>query len=1130
MNNPGATMTEKKFKLSDKFIEKYQKVKPPFGFNGLGELVYMRTYSRIKEDGSNEQWWETIRRVVEGTYRMQQKHIDAYRLGWDNAHAQRSAQEMYDRMFNMKFLPPGRGLWSMGTPMVEDKGLTAALLNCAFISTEEMKDNPTEPFTWLMDASMLGVGVGFDVKGEGSFIIKGINTKKPVTKFIISDDREGWVESVGLLLDHVFSGRGPLEFDYSLIRAAGLPIKGFGGVAAGSAPLKELHDRILNNLQKCAGEPISARNIVDVQNMIGACVVAGNIRRSAEIVFGDYEDQDYLDLKNYKVNPDREEYGWTSNNSIFADLGMDYSEAARRTRINGEPGYVWLDNIRGYSRMNNGPDNKDRRAKGTNPCFSGDTLIAVADGRGSVPIKELAEKGDDVAVYSLSPEGKVEIQWARCPRETRTGAKMVRVTLDDGSFLDVTPDHKFIMMDGTDKEAKELVNGDSLPRLTKRVEQIAKNGKDYWRMSCNVLDGRKDKIMEHRLVSEFFHGNKYKSLYDSSKESGWIKGGIVIHHQNYNGLDNNPDNLKVMTFKDHAEMHSKVDRLGEKNGMWGKEHSQETKDKIGKKTSERCSSPDFIEKLKASHSDSERQEASERLSANKKEWDKEYYLDQEAKTDLKTVWIQDKLHAVKECDICGSELILPWRERHRAFCSMDCANSAPVSLFNRTKGVRTAYVSKQKDVFHKQMMAYKDCKDILGREPTMLEWAEECSKKNVSKRIRTGLDHRDWNPYTIHSYAEVKQRAEVYNHRVTSVIELEGEHTVYNLTVDKHHTVGIITSSDDKHMSGIYVHQCVEQSLESKECCTLVETFPDKHDDIEDYKRTLKFAYLYAKTTTLGNTHWPETNRVMLRNRRIGCSMSGIAQFTAHRGLNELKKWCEEGYKSIQEYDQTYSDWLAVPKSIKTTSVKPSGSVSLVAGSTPGIHHPESRFYIRRVRLAIKSPLVNPLKKAGYKIEPCFGQEDSTLVVEIPVDCGNKVRKIGQLSIWEQFMMAAFMQKYWADNQVSCSIYFDPEKEGDQIEHCLNHFQYQLKGISLLPKFKEGAYKQMPYEEIDEETYKKMAAGLKKVNFSHVAGNEANVERFCDGVSCEIQLPPAKDSETTSVTPVAEVKAEEPKK
>jgi hypothetical protein len=76
MNNTGATMTEKKFKLSDKFIEKYQKVKPPFGFNGLGELVYMRTYSRIKEDGSNEQWWETIRRVVEGTYRMQQKHID----------------------------------------------------------------------------------------------------------------------------------------------------------------------------------------------------------------------------------------------------------------------------------------------------------------------------------------------------------------------------------------------------------------------------------------------------------------------------------------------------------------------------------------------------------------------------------------------------------------------------------------------------------------------------------------------------------------------------------------------------------------------------------------------------------------------------------------------------------------------------------------------------------------------------------------------------------------------------------------------------------------------------------------------------------------------------------------------
>ena len=68
----------------------------------------------------------------------------------------------------------------------------------------------------------------------------------------------------------------------------------------------------------------------------------------------------------------------------------------------------------------------------------------------------------------------------------------------------------------------------------------------------------------------------------------------------------------------------------------------------------------------------------------------------------------------------------------------------------------------------------------------------------------------------------------------------------------------------------------------------IVETFPENHDDFEDYARTLKYAYLYAKTVTLGRTHWSDTNRVMLRNRRIGCSVSGVAQFITNRGLDEL--------------------------------------------------------------------------------------------------------------------------------------------------------------------------------------------------------------------------------------------------
>ena len=358
-----------KFKLSENFVSKYKRKKAPFGFNGLGELVYMRTYSRIKDDGKNERWWETVQRVVEGTYSMQKNHIDNYQLGWNAWQAQKSAQEMYDRIFNMKFLPPGRGLWAMGTPITEEKNLYAALNNCAFVSTSTLKEDYSKPFCFLMDASMLGVGVGFDTKGANEIVVKGINKSRNKEVFEIPDTREGWVESLRLLLESYFHGTSAIDFDYSKIRLAGEPIKGFGGVSSGPEPLKEVHDDIRKVLEGNSGEPITVTTIVDIMNLIGKCVVAGNVRRTAEIVFGDPNSEEYLDLKNYKVNPHRDQYGWTSNNSIFAELGMDYTDAAKRIVDNGEPGFAWLENMRHYSRMKNGGDDKDHRAMGGNPCL-----------------------------------------------------------------------------------------------------------------------------------------------------------------------------------------------------------------------------------------------------------------------------------------------------------------------------------------------------------------------------------------------------------------------------------------------------------------------------------------------------------------------------------------------------------------------------------------------------------------------------------------------------------------------------------------------------------------------------------------------------------------------------------------
>lgn len=305
---------------------------------------------------------------------------------------------------------------------------------------------------------------------------------------------------------------------------------------------------------------------------------------------------------------------------------------------------------------------------------------------------------------------------------------------------------------------------------------------------------------------------------------------------------------------------------------------------------------------------------------------------------------------------------------------------------------------------------------------------------------------------------------------------------------------------------------CLEQTLESYELCCLAETFPFHHNTKEEYLDTLKSAFLYAKIVTLGLTHWKETNSIMSRNRRIGVSMTGIMQFLNKFGIEELRSWSEDGYTFLKNYDRFLSNKLAVPESIKITSIKPSGTVSLLGGATPGIHFPHSRFYIRRVRLGANSNLVEELKRNGYHVEPDVMQPNDTVVVSFPIDLGEGVKTINDTNMWEQLSLAAFMQKYWADNQVSCTVSFDNETEGNQIKAALDVFQYQLKGISFLPilggKHKNSSpYPQMPYEEVNKEKYNELMKGIKtkqiseKVKQSEVEKYDSN---FCDSDSCNI--------------------------
>jgi len=238
-----------------------------------------------------------------------------------------------------------------------------------------------------------------------------------------------------------------------------------------------------------------------------------------------------------------------------------------------------------------------------------------------------------------------------------------------------------------------------------------------------------------------------------------------------------------------------------------------------------------------------------------------------------------------------------------------------------------------------------------------------------------------------------------------------------------------------------------------------------------------------------------------MRNRRIGCSMSGIVQAMNRHGRREFLEWCDNGYEFIRDLDRTYSEWLCIPRSIKVTSVKPSGTVSLLCGASPGIHYPHSEYYIRNIRVANTSPLVNAAAKAGYLVENDAYASD-TSCISFPVKEEHYQKGKSDVTIWEQFANAGDMQKHWADNQVSITVTFKTAESRD-IKTCLEIYETRLKSVSLLPLMDgDHGYTQAPYIEITKDQYEEMKAKTTAIDFS--ASRHEVTEKFCDGDTCVI--------------------------
>lgn len=296
---------------------------------------------------------------------------------------------------------------------------------------------------------------------------------------------------------------------------------------------------------------------------------------------------------------------------------------------------------------------------------------------------------------------------------------------------------------------------------------------------------------------------------------------------------------------------------------------------------------------------------------------------------------------------------------------------------------------------------------------------------------------------------------------------------------------------------------CAEVQLQSYEGCNLQEIFLPNLNSEQEFIEACRLMHRWGKRVSNEPYHVPETDKIVKKNRRIGTGITGCLQSDLF-----VPEVLDRGYQAIQKENKEYSKLLGIPESKRVTTIKPSGSVSLVADTTAGIHPAFSRYYIRRVRFASNDALINILRDAGHKIEPVKRFDGTldhdTLVVDFPCEtpAGTPVAD-EDWDTWKQLEVLKMVQKHWSDNSVSVTVYYKKE-EIEQLKEWLKDNLSDIKTISFLCHNEHG-FDQAPYEAITKEEFEKLSKNIRPIKLdSFEAGSDL------DNLECQNGVCPIK--------------------
>lgn len=973
------------FRLTDNFIAKFKGKQPQWG--PLGFVTFKRSYARDKGNGRTEEYWETCQRVVEGTFLIQKLHCKQNHLTWNERKAQQSAQEMFKRMWEFKFLPPGRGLWAMGTDFVIEKS-SAPLYNCfagneKFFVHHGLHNGGWECLTFKEAyARQSNVTVAHTGHRLATAEVRSFGVQ-PLTRVVLKPlhgNRTNYRHTIKVTPNHRWILSDGTETT-ALQVGDDIPINSFTGYdedSIGVAPSWDsyydmgfIHGMIFGDgTQNChypnrfmllACDEKIQKNLYRAQQLpvwSDIQFVSQNTQRSTNGI-----DYPYLSVtcpRNLKALPTSGNYlymkgfleGWIAadghtDNAFTLTLDSQNQDAAN-----------WLDvwaAVLGYPIVG-----RSQETASTN--FGPRTSPLIRTALAFNPKKPVVFRVESIT--SLPPEEVFcAVVTEHKPKQFTLAGGLLTGNCGFISTKDIADDFSFPFVWLMDMSLMGVgVGFDTLGAASEMYLKKPRSTKDI-----HIIDDSREGWVEaFKRVLDAFTGNN--TLPESFDYSQIRPAGSPI--KTFGGIAPGPDPLRKLLVRT------------------------------------------------------------------------EEYLRQYVQEDrgVDSTLIVDLMNFAGACVVAGGT-----------------RRTAEIAFGNP---------------HDPDFLSLKSPDKVT--DPTLARWAS-----NNSVTMEVGDD-----------YAELAKQTMV-----------NGEPGYLWLSNARHY--GRLKDPRNEHDRNVMgTNPCGEITLNHAELCNIVETFPSNHSDLDDYLRTLKYAFLYSKTVTLLATHSNLTNQVQMKNRRIGVSQSGIVENINKIGYREHLRWCDVGYQELKKWDQIYSDWLCVRKSIKLTTVKPSGTVSLLPGKTPGIHYPHSEYYIRRMRVSRNSDLVQAMLDAGYSVVPDVYEKEHTMVIEFPVHEPNFSKRKADVSMWEQLELAAAMQSEWADNSVSITVTVKPDEVQD-LPRALEMFETKLKSVSFLP-LADHKYEQAPYEEIGKDRYNELYSVLRKPKFKTFEAKEA---QFCDADVCEYKPP-----------------------